>query len=172
MVSKKMQKALNEQLNREYFSAYLYLSMSAYCSDIGLNGSANWFYQQYQEEIMHGMKIYDYMIQRGIKIILEQIEKPDSEFESILDVFEKSLEHEEFMTGNLNELSDMAMKDKDHATYNFLQWFVTEQVEEEATVGDIIAKIKLIGRDGQGLYIIDSELAKRTAPAPISGGVE
>lgn len=120
MVSKKMQKALNQQLNREYFSSYLYLSMSAYCSNAGLNGSANWFYQQYQEEVMHGMKIYDYI----------------------------------------------AMREKDHATYNFLQWFVTEQVEEEASVSDIIAKIELIGKDGKGLYIIDNELAKRVAPNP------
>jgi ferritin len=166
MVSKKMQKALNQQLNREYFSSYLYLSMSAYCSNAGLNGSANWFYQQYQEEVMHGMKIYDYMIQRGIKIELEKIDKPEGEFDGILDVFQKSLEHEEFMTKNLNELSDIAMKEKDHATYNFLQWFVTEQVEEEASVSDIIAKIKLIGKDGKGLYIIDNELAKRVAPSP------
>ena len=161
MVSTKMQEVLNEQLNREYFSAYLYLSMSSYCSDVGLNGSAHWFSEQYKEEVEHGMKIYEYMLQRGVKIELEQIDKPESEFKSILEVFEKSLAHEQFMTNNLNELSDLAMKDKDHATYNFLQWFVTEQVEEEATVSDIIAKIKLIGKDGNGLYMIDNELANR-----------
>ncbi len=171
MVSKKMQKVLNEQLNREYFSAYLYLSMSSYCSDIGLNGSAHWFFEQYKEEVEHGMKIYEYMLQRGVKIEFEQIDKPEGEFESILDVFEKSLAHEQFMTNNLNELSDLAMKDKDHATYNFLQWFVTEQVEEEATVSDIIAKIKLIGKDGNGLYMIDAELASRVEEQN-SGGTE
>lgn len=161
MISKSLQKGLIEQLNREYHSAYLYLGMSAYCSKAGFNGSSNWFLIQYQEEVTHGMKLFKYLEDQDVDIKLPSIDGVEVEYNSILEVFQKSLAHEQSMTKNLNVLSDMAMKNKDHATYNLLQWYVTEQVEEEASVKEIIDSIKLVGDNGYGLYTIDKELSKR-----------
>ncbi len=161
MISKKMETELNLQLNKEFYSGYLYLAMSAYCSKKGFNGAANWFSIQYQEEIAHGMKLFKYLEDQDADIVLEKIEAPKSNFDSLLSAFEESLAHEQKMTGWLNELSDLAMKEKDHATYNLLQWYVTEQVEEEATVSEIIDKIRMIGDNGYGLYTVDQELAQR-----------
>jgi len=167
MISKKMAKSLSKQLNREFYSAYLYLSMSAYCSNIDFNGAANWFKMQYEEEHMHATKIYNYLIEQGVHVSLQQIDKPPKKFGTILEVFQMSLEHEQYMTKNLNNLSDQALKAKDHATYNLLQWFVNEQVEEEASVEEIISKIKLIKDNGYGLLMIDNELAQRATPDQI-----
>lgn len=164
MISKKIVKSLSEQLNHEFYSAYLYLSMSAYCNHIDFNGAANWFKMQYEEEHMHATKIYNYLTGQSIHVQLEQIDKPPRKFGSILDVFKSSLEHEKVMTARLNDLSDLALKEKDHATYNLLQWFVNEQVEEESTLEEIISKIKLVQDNGYGLLMIDNELAQRTAP--------
>ncbi len=166
MISKNLQKELILQLNREYHSAYLYLGMSAYCSKDGFNGAANWFLTQYQEEISHGMKLFKYLEDQDVEIELPQISAVKVEYKSLLDVFKKSLAHEQYMTKNLNILSDLAMKDKDHATYNLLQWYVSEQVEEEATVKEIIDHIKLVGDNGYGLYTIDKELSQRTFEDP------
>lgn len=162
MISKELQDSLIEQLNKEYHSAYIYLGMSAYCSKEGFNGAANWFLIQYQEEVTHGMKLFKYLEDQNVDIKLPSIQGVEVNFNSLLDVFQKSLEHEQTMTRNLNNLSDLAMKDKDHATYNLLQWYVTEQVEEEATVSEIIDHIKLVGDNGYGLYTIDKELSSRT----------
>ena len=162
MISKELQDSLIEQLNKEYHSAYIYLGMSAYCSKEGFNGVANWFLIQYQEEVTHGMKLFKYLEDQNVDIKLPSIQGVEVSFNSLLDVFQKSLEHEQTMTKNLNNLSDLAMKDKDHATYNLLQWYVTEQVEEEATVSEIIDHIKLVGDNGYGLYTIDKELSSRT----------
>lgn len=161
MISKSLQKGLIEQLNKEYHSAYIYLGMSAYCSKSGFNGASNWFLIQYQEEVTHGMKLFRYLEDQDVDIKLPSIDAVEVEYNSVLDVFEKSLAHEQSMTKNLNILSDTAMKNKDHATYNLLQWYVTEQVEEEANVKEIIDSIKLIGDNGYGLYTIDKELATR-----------
>lgn len=166
MISEKLQKALIEQLNREYHSAYIYLGMSAYCSKEGFNGGANWFLTQYQEEVAHGMKLFKYLEDQDVDIVLPDIKGVKVEYKSFLDAFEKSLAHERSMSKNLNILSDIAMKEKDHATYNLLQWYVTEQVEEEATVKEIIDNIKLIGDNGYGLYTIDKELGTRTFVDP------
>jgi len=166
MISKDLQKALIEQLNKEYHSAYIYLGMSAYCSKEGFNGAANWFLIQYQEEVAHGMKMFKYLEDQDVSIELPEIKAVKVEYKSLLDVFKKSLNHEQSMTKNLNNLSDLAMKDKDHATYNLLQWYVTEQVEEESTVGEIIDHIKLVGENGYGLYTIDKELASRSFVDP------
>lgn len=166
MISKNLQKALVEQLNKEYHSAYIYLGMSAYCSKEGFNGAANWFLIQYQEEVAHGMKLFKYLEEQDASIELPAIESVKVEYKSLLDVFKKSLAHEQTMTKNLNDLSDLAMKEKDHATYNLLQWYVTEQVEEEATVNGIIDHIKLVGDNGYGLYTIDKELSGRTFVDP------
>ncbi len=162
MISKKLQEGLIEQLNKEYHSAYIYLGMSVYCSKIGFNGSSNWFLMQYQEEVEHGMKLFRYLEDQDVNITLPDIKGVRVEYKSLLDAFEKSLAHEQYMTKSLNELSDLAMKEKDHATYNLLQWYVTEQVEEESSVKEIIDHIKLIGDDGFGLYTLDKELADRT----------
>jgi ferritin len=165
MISKKIKKSLSEQLNREFYSAYLYLSMSAYCTHIDFNGAANWFKMQYEEEHMHATKIYNYLTEQGIHVSLEQIDKPPKKFGTILEVFKASLKHEKFMTKNLSNLSDDALKAKDHATYNLLQWFVNEQVEEEATLSEIISKLKLVKDSGYGQLMIDNELAQRPVPS-------
>ena len=165
MISKQMSKALNEQLNREFYSAYLYLAMSAYCNRNDFPGAANWFLLQYQEEQDHATRIYNYLIDQDAKVVLKEIAKPPKNFGSILETYEESLAHEQSMTKNLNELSDYALKEKDHATYNLLQWFVNEQVEEEATVSEIISKLKMVGEDGYGILMIDSELGKRSTAA-------
>ncbi|XOB63338.1 ferritin [Campylobacterota bacterium DY0563] len=166
MISKELQKALIEQLNKEYHSAYLYLGMSAYCSKEGFNGSSNWFLIQYQEEIAHGMKLFKYLEDQDVELKLPSIEGVKVEYNSFLDVFKKALAHEQKMSKNLNILSDIAMKEKDHATYNLLQWYVTEQVEEEATLKEIIDHIKLVGDNGYGLYTIDKELSTRVFSNP------
>ncbi len=163
MITKKMAKSLNEQLNHEFYSAYLYLSMSAYCSKMDFNGAASWFLLQYHEEQDHATRIYNYLIEQDATISLKRIDKPEKKFGTILETFQQSLEHEQMMTTRLNELSDKALKEKDHATYNLLQWFVNEQVEEEASVSEIIAKIKLVKNDGYGLLMIDNELGKRNS---------
>jgi len=161
MISKKMENSLNIQLNHEFFSAYLYLNMSAYASANGFNGCARWFNSQYQEETAHAMKLFKYLEDQGAQIDLEDIKVAKVEYSSIIDVFEKALEHERKMTNWLNNLSDQAMKEKDHATYNLLQWYVTEQVEEEASFSEIIDQMKIVGGDGYGLYAIDKELGVR-----------
>jgi len=163
MISDAMEKALFTQLNHEFYSAYLYLAMSAYCSHLEFGGAADWLKLQYEEEHMHATKIYNYLVEQGVQVVLEELPKPPSQYGSLLEVFTASLEHEQSMTARLNNLSDQALKEKDHATYNLLQWFVNEQVEEEATVGGIISKLKLVKDDGYGLLMIDNELGSRTA---------
>lgn len=161
MLNKELQDALLKQLNKEYHSAYVYLGMSAYCAQEGFNGAAHWFLIQYQEEVAHGMKFFKYLEDQKAAIALPAIEGVKVKYKSLLDVFEQSLIHEQTMTKNLNILSDLAMKKKDHATYNLLQWYVTEQIEEEARVSERIDDIKLVGKSGYGLYAIDKELGSR-----------
>jgi len=168
MISETMQKTLCRQLNDEFYSAYLYLAISAYCAHIDFNGAANWLKQQYEEELMHATKIYNYLIEQGVHVVLEEIPNPPSEFGTILGVFQSSLQHEQSMTSKLNNLSDQALKEKDHATYNLLQWFVNEQVEEEASLGEIISKLKLVKEDGYGLLMIDNELGTRPVPTALA----
>jgi len=166
MLNQRMVEALNTQLNKEIYSAYLYLSMSAYSSFIGLKGFANWFMVQYQEEMVHAMKIYNYVDSQGVQVKLMAIEQPPTEFESALEMFEKTLEHEKFITKSINDLVNLAIEEKDHATNIFLQWFVTEQIEEEGNDNDIISKLKLVGDKGNGLFMIDRELASRVFTPP------
>lgn len=169
MLSAKILAAMNKQLNNELYSAYIYLSMSAYSTHIGLKGFANWFMVQYQEEMMHAMKIYDYINNQGGPVKLMAMAQPPTEFESPLDMFEKTLKHERFITKCINDLVDLAIKEKDHATNIFLQWFVTEQIEEEANDNDILAKLKLVGKKGDALLMLDKELAARVfTPPPAS----
>lgn len=163
MISNAMEEALSDQLKDEFYSAYLYLAMSAYCSHREFNGAAHWFKSQYDEEHQHATRIYNYLIDQGVHVELAALPRPDSEFGSLLEIFQASLSHEQNMTAKLNELSDLALKEKDHATYNLLQWFVNEQVEEESTAGEIISKLKLVKDDGYGLLMIDNELSQRKA---------
>ena len=166
MLKDEVANALIVQLNKEFQSAYIYLGMSTYASKNGFAGCANWFLVQYQEELAHAMKLFKYLESHQVAISLPEIKKSNSEFKTILDTFKKALAHEISMSTNLNELSDLTMKSKDHATYNMLQWYVTEQVEEEATLNTIIDKIKLVGDNGYGLYVIDQELATRVFVDP------
>lgn len=161
MISAPIEKALLTQLNEEFYSAYLYLSMSAYCSHLEFNGAAGWLKLQYEEEIGHATKIYNYLVEQGVHVALKSLAEPPNDYGSLVDVFNSSLSHEQAMTARLNDLSDQALKEKDHATYNLLQWFVNEQVEEEATLGGIISKLKLVKEDGYGLLMIDNELGER-----------
>ncbi len=161
MLTDKMQKALNGQLNAELYSSYLYLSMNAYFKSVNLDGFANWMYYQAQEELEHSMKFYDFIIQRGGKVALAQIEAPQTEWDSPLAVFEATLAHEQKVTGLINDLVEIALEEHDHATNIFLQWFVSEQVEEEESVGGVLEQLKLMGDAKGGLFMIDRELAKR-----------
>jgi ferritin len=166
MLSEKMEKALNKQINAELYSAYLYLSMSSYFESIDLEGCANWMKAQTQEEMIHAMKIYDYVIERGGRVILDKIDAPKAELDSALAVFEHAYEHEQLVTSLINDLMNLAIEERDHATQIFLQWFVSEQVEEEASASAVVQKLKLAG-DGGGLFMVDRELGQRQLPVPI-----
>ncbi len=161
MLGKKMLDELNKQINKEMYSAYLYMSMSSYSEYTGLKGFANWFMVQYKEEMEHAMRIYHYINDQGEQVKLMAIEEPPAVFESPLDMFEKTLAHEQFITKSINDLVDIAIEEKDHATNIFLQWFVTEQIEEESNDNEIISQLKLIGGDGNGLLMLDKELGMR-----------
>ncbi len=169
MLKEKMLKALNSQVNAEMYSSYLYLSMESYFQSNSLTGFSSWMRGQVQEELFHGMKIYDYICERGGKVVLDAIKKPDSTWKSPLVAFEHILKHEQLVTSLINDLMDLAIAEKDHATQNFLQWFVAEQVEEEASVGEIVDKLKLIKDDTSGLFMLDAELGKRIFTLPVKG---
>jgi len=162
MLSKKMGNALNEQLNAELYSSYLYLSMSAYFTSTNLNGFANWMRVQAQEELMHAMKFYDFINERDGKVTLTQIEAPKTKWNSPLEVFEDVYKHECKVTSLIHNLVDLAVTEKDYATNTFLQWFVTEQVEEESSALEIVDKLKLMGDNSVAQFMIDGELAQRT----------
>ena len=161
MLKEEIQKAINDQINAEIYSSYLYLSMKSYFQSISLGGFATWMHSQIQEELMHSMKFYDFVAERGARVVLNTIEKPESEWESPLAAFEHILKHEQLVSSLINDLMELAIKEKDHATQIFLQWFVSEQVEEEASVGEVVDKLKLIQDNPSGLFLLDAELGKR-----------
>lgn len=165
MISKKMTEMLNKRINEEIYSSYLYLSMAAHSNVIGLKGFANWFQVQAQEEMTHAIKFYNYVLDQGAKVILDTIAKPPSEFDSTLDLFEKTLAHEEIVTEEINKVVQYAKEENDNATFIMLQWFVTEQIEEVSSTNDIIQQLKLVGNDGSGLFMVDRQLATRTLAA-------
>ena len=167
MLTEKMQTALNGQLNAELYSSYLYLSMNAYFKSVNLEGFANWMHYQAQEELVHSLKFYDFILQRGGKVQLQQVDAPPGEWSSPLAVFEATLEHEQKVTGLINDLVDVAHEERDHASNIFLQWFVSEQVEEEDTAGTLVDKLKLIGKDANGLFMLDTELGQRVFTLPV-----
>mmetsp|Transcript_14751 Transcript_14751/g.7218 ORF Transcript_14751/g.7218 Transcript_14751/m.7218 type:complete len:171 (-) Transcript_14751:68-580(-) len=169
MLKAKMLKALNGQINAEMYSSYLYLSMEAYFQSISLGGFAGWMRSQVQEELFHGMKFYDFVCERGGRVTLDTIKKPDSSWKSPMVAFKQILKHEQLVTSLINDLVDLAIAEKDHATLNFLQWFVAEQVEEEASVGEVVDKLKLIKEDTSGLFLLDAELGKRVFTPPQKG---
>ncbi|MDP7078807.1 MAG: ferritin [Candidatus Undinarchaeales archaeon] len=165
MLSERMQEALNKQVNAELYSSYLYLSMAAYFSAKNLPGFASWMTCQVQEEIVHAMKIHQHVLGRGGGATLLPIEGPPLDWESPRAVFEATYAHEQKVTGLINGLVDLAQEEKDHATVNFLQWFVAEQVEEEESASGALEKVKLAG-DGAGLFMLDQELAQRIFTIP------
>ena len=166
MLSKKMIKAINHQINREIYSGYFYLAMASYAKDAGLDGVSNWFNVQLQEELAHAQKFYAYVQQQNGRVTLETIEEPPQKFASITDLFEQTLEHEKKVTAMINGLVTLALDEKDRATEIMLQWFVTEQVEEESNAADILQKLKVFGEKGEALLMIDKELAARVFTPP------
>jgi ferritin len=168
MIAPKMLDAMNEHLNVEFYSAYYYLSMSAYFHDTDLNGFGNWMRIQYQEELIHAGKFYDFINDRDGRVQLKPVAAPPHEWGNPLEVFEDALKHEQEVTQKIYELVDRSLEMRDHASNTFLQWFVTEQVEEEATASEIIQQLKLVGNDGNGLFLLDRELGQR-GPEPAEG---
>ena len=166
MISKKMEDAINEQVTAEIYSAHLYLSMSAYLDSIDLPGFASWMKIQYQEEISHAFKMFNYIIERDGRARVSQIDEPQFEWNSALDVFQAAYAHEQKVTGLINNLVDIALEEKDHASHIFLQWFVNEQVEEESTAKGVIQQLKLLGDSKAGLFQIDRELGQRVFTPP------
>ena len=166
MLSSKTQDAFNQQLNAELYSSYLYLSMSAYFDSQNLAGMANWMRIQAQEELTHVMKFFEFINDRDGRVLLTQVEAPKTEWTSPLDTFEHALRHEQKVSGLINDLVDLSLGERDHAANTFLQWFVTEQVEEEASVKTVADKLKLIGDNPVALFMLDGELGQRTLPPP------
>ncbi len=161
MLSKAMEDALNRQVNREFYSAYLYLAMSAYFESASMKGFAKWMQVQSKEELMHAGKIYDHIIARGGKVTLGDIEAPKGKWNSAGNVFEEVYSHEQKVTAMIHNLVELATKEKDHASFEMLQWFVKEQVEEEASAGDILAQIKMAGDVSDHLFKLDRQLGER-----------
>ncbi|HEY1014216.1 MAG TPA: ferritin [Herpetosiphonaceae bacterium] len=165
MLSPAVQDALNEQVNHEFESAYIYLSMAAYCDSINLPGAAHWMRLQWQEELTHATKLFDFISDRGGRALLKAIPQPPTEFGSALEVFETALGHERKITALINQLYDLAVRERDYPTQSLLQWFVNEQVEEEKSATEVVEKLRLIGEQGAMLFMLDQQLAARQAEA-------
>ena len=161
MINDKMTQKLNEQIQKEFFSAYFYLAMQAYFTSQNLDGFANYFRVQIQEERDHALAFFNYIGKIGGKIFLEEIQQPQNDFASPREIFELALKHEQFITQSIYDLMDTAVEVKDHTTQIFLQWFITEQTEEEENMSRVLNKLKLIKEDGAGLLMLDNELAQR-----------
>jgi ferritin len=160
-LSKNMQDALNEQIKEELFSSYIYLSMAAYCESINLPGFAKWMQAQSQEELEHAMKFYGFIHERGGRVVLQALEQPPLEFEGPVDVFEKTLEHEQYISSKIQDLYALAIEEKDYASFSTLTWFIDEQVEEEQSAEEILQVLKKIKDSSQGLIMLDRQLAQR-----------
>lgn len=168
MISKKLEDAINSQINAELHSAYLYLSMSSYFEGENLPGFANWMKVQFEEEQFHALKMFNYVAERGGRVILTKIEGPQTDWDGIVDVFESTLKHEQLVTSLINNLADLAQDEKDRAALAFLQWYIEEQVEEEANVEAILNQLKFIDGKGHGVLMLDRELATRTFVPPVA----
>jgi len=163
MIGKKIQKAINDQINREMFSAYLYLATSAHAANMGYKGAAKWFRVQFDEELAHAKKFYDYILSQGAVVELGSIGKPETGFKSLTEMFEATLAHEQSITKSLNVLMDLAVSEKDYATQSLLQWYITEQIEEESNDTDILTMLKMAGSSSGTMLMIDKQLGKRGA---------
>ena len=161
MLSRTVQEAMNKQIKNEFYSAYQYLSMAAYCEAANLPGFARWMRAQSQEELQHAMKFYDFILDRGGRVLLQAMDQPVADFGSPLEVFEQALGHEQRVTAMINDLYGLAVKENDYASQTFLQWFVTEQVEEEKNAGDVVETLKMIGGKSEALFLLDRELGRR-----------
>ena len=161
MINEKVQEILNSQINKEFYSAYLYLAMSAYFDKAGLYGFSNWTKVQAKEEVDHGMIIFDYIVEQDGRVKLEQIEAPEVEFTCPMQVFEKVLEHEKFVTDSINSVAHLSDDECDLATRQFVDWYISEQVEEEANARNVITKLKMFGDEKASLYHLDKELGER-----------
>jgi ferritin len=161
MLNPRVQNAINEQINAEIWSAYMYLSMSAYFSSEGLSGFANWMRVQWQEELSHAMNFFDYIVERGGKPVLMPIREVPERWENTLQVMQETLKHEQHVTALINNIMDIAIEEKDHATKSMLQWFIDEQVEEEANAQELIDNLKLIDGNGHGIFMLDKDLKTR-----------
>ena len=166
MLGPEIQEAMNEQIKNELYSAYQYLSMAAYCESANLPGFASWMRAQAREETEHAMKFYDFVLDRSGRVVLRGIEGPVVEFGSPLEVFEWALSHEQKVTAMINDLYGLAVRENDYASQAFLQWFVTEQVEEEKNTGDVVETLKMIGDKSEALFLLDRELGQRRAEEP------
>ena len=170
MIGKKMQDALNDQINAELYSAYIYLAMAAYFESENLAGCAAWMRVQVQEETAHAMKLFDFVNERGGRVVLKAIDEPAKEWKTPLAAFKAAYEHEQYITGRINDLVDLAIKEKDHATNAFLQWFVNEQVEEETSVDNIVQNFRMAEKAPGALFMMDRELGQRTFTPPAQEG--
>jgi len=170
MIGKKMEEALNDQINAELYSAYLYLAMAAYFDSQNLSGFASWMRVQTQEETAHAMKFFHFVGERGGRVVLKAIEEPAKEWKSPLAAFKASYEHEQYITGRINDLVNLAIKEKDHASNAFLQWFVNEQVEEETSVDSVVQQLKMAEKAPGALFMMDRELGGRTFTPPAQEG--
>ena len=166
MISKKMGQALNEQINAELYSSYLYFSMVAYFESENLSGFAAWMKAQVLEELAHVQKLFDFINERGGRVVLKAVAKPDAEWDSPLAAFEAAYKHEQMVTGLINELVNLAIEEKDHATNSFLQWFVNEQVEEETTADNVVKQLRRAQGAPGALFMIDRELGQRVFTPP------
>lgn len=166
MIKQEVLDALNAQINAESYSAYMYLSMAAYFENMGLSGFANWMKVQYQEESAHALKFFNYVVERGGKVVLKGIDQVPADYNGIIDVYEKTLVHENHVTELINNLMNVAVAASDHASQSFLKWFVDEQVEEESNVEKIISTLKLINGQGNGIFMMDRELSQRVFVDP------
>ena len=169
MINEKLQAAFNYQINKELYSEYLYLAMKSYFQELNLLGFVNWFDVQIQEEHAHAMGMFNYLNERGGKVELMAIDRPEVEGSTPLEIFEHVLRHEEYVTSLINKLMDVAEETRDRAAMNFIDWYINEQVEEEASVGGVLATLKLIGDDKKALLLLDKDLATRTFVAPVIG---
>ena len=160
-LSKALQEAINEQINYEFYSAYIYLSMAAYCDSATRPGFAHWMRMQAHEEGQHAMKFYGYVYDRGGVVTLKAIDQPPVDFQSPLETFERTLAHEQKVTARINTLYALAVKDNDYASQGFLQWFVNEQVQEERDAAQIVEMLKMVGESKNGLFMMDHELGER-----------
>ena len=163
MLSKKMLDTLNDQMKNEFHSAYIYLAMAAYFEGKNLPGMASWMKLQYDEEVEHAMKFFQHIVERGETPVVLGFDSPPSTYDSPLAAFEAALKHEQYITGKINEVYDVAVEENDRPVQIFLQWFIDEQVEEEASVGEVVDTFKMVGDSGQALYLLDQKLGQRQA---------